>query len=160
MNRLDLFEKYASIDERLKEENQDVIYKALHDWAKEKTLEELIELGNKFGFASDKVMSSKDQYEDEHWKERKSIWVYDDPIFGSLAEVAPVPKLSESPGRIKWTARPTGIDNEHVFIRILGLSKEELEELYKKNVIGRWIEQIPWTCPPPDWNGKDGLFYP
>ena len=69
MNRLDLFEKYASIDERLKEENQDVIYKALHEWAREKTVEELVELGNKFGFASDKVMSSKDQYEDEHWKE-------------------------------------------------------------------------------------------
>lgn len=160
MGRLDLFEKYADIDERQKEESQEVIYSTLHEWAKEKTVKELEELGERFGFASNKVFSSEDQYNDEHWKARRSIWIYDDPIFGSLAEVAPVPKLSESPGRIKWTARPTGIDNEHVFIRLLGLTREEVDELYNKGVIGKWDKNVFFSCPPPDWDGESGLFYP
>jgi crotonobetainyl-CoA:carnitine CoA-transferase CaiB-like acyl-CoA transferase len=160
MGRLDLFEKYADIDERQKEESQKVIYSTLHEWAKEKTVKELEELGERFGFASNKVFSSEDQYNDEHWKARRSIWIYDDPIFGSLAEVAPVPKLSESPGRIKWTARPTGIDNEHVFIRLLGLTREEVDELYNKGVIGKWDKNVFFSCPPPDWDGESGLFYP
>jgi len=160
MGRMDLYEKYADIDARLKEDSQKEIYEAIHSWAKDKTVEELVKIAERFGFSAAKVMSSKDQYEDEHWRARKSIWIYEDPIFGELAEVSPVPKLSESPGRIKWTARPNGIDNEHVFIRILGMSEDELEELYKKGVIGKWDENVPWSCPPADWDGKSGLFYP
>ena len=160
MENLSLYQKYASVEERLKEENQGEIYRVIQEWAREKTVEELEMLAEKFGFAAAKVMSAKDQYEDEHWRARKSIWIYEDPIWGELAEVAPVPKLSETPGRIKWTARPVGMDNEHVFMRILGMSQEELEELYKKGVIGKWDENVPFACPPPDWDGKSGIFFP
>ncbi|WP_456370135.1 CaiB/BaiF CoA transferase family protein [Geoglobus sp.] len=160
MHRYDLYERYADIEERQKPENQEVIYRAIHEWAKEMTVGEIEKLAEKHGFAAVKVMSAKDQYEDEHWNERKAVWKYEDPLWGELAEVAPVPKLSESPGRIKWTARPLGFDNEYVFIRLLGLSIDELRELYKKGVIGKYSREIPRTCPPDDWDGKSGLFFP
>jgi formyl-CoA transferase len=35
-------------------------------------------------------------------------------------------KLSETPGRVRWLAPMPGEHNEHVFVDLLGHSKEEL----------------------------------
>jgi hypothetical protein len=70
------------------------------------------------------------------------------------------PRLSETPGKLRWAARPIGMDNEYVLTKILGLSSEKVSELAEKGVIFKWNPKIPSHCPPPDWDGKRGVKYP
>ena len=145
--------------ERLKDENARALLAIIRDWAREKTMAEIDELGARYGFASTPVLNAKDQYESEHWNVRGAVYKFEDPLYGEVAEVGPVPKMSETPGRMKWTSRPVGFDNEHVFIRIAGLSQEKYLELVEKGIIGKWDDRVG-AKPPDEWDGKKGLFYP
>jgi crotonobetainyl-CoA:carnitine CoA-transferase CaiB-like acyl-CoA transferase len=71
----------------------------------------------------------------------------DDPLYGRVDEYGPAPKLSESPGRIRWCAKPVGWHNERVFGGLLGLSAGEMEALTRMKVIGKWAD-APGARPP------------
>ena len=40
-----------------------------------------------------------------------------------------VPKLSHTPGAVKWAGRPVGVDTREVLTRIAGFNKEEVEDM-------------------------------
>jgi crotonobetainyl-CoA:carnitine CoA-transferase CaiB-like acyl-CoA transferase len=94
-------------------------------------------------------VGGREQYHDPHLRARGTVWELDDPLYGRIDEYGPVPKLSESPGRMKWTAKPVGYHNEQVFGGLLGLSDEEMEGLARKKVIGKWAD-VPGARPPQD----------
>ena len=62
--------------------------------------------------------------------------------------------------RLKWGARPIGIDNEYVLTTVLGLPLEKVKELESEGVIYKWNPEAPSTCPPPDWDGRYGVRFP
>jgi crotonobetainyl-CoA:carnitine CoA-transferase CaiB-like acyl-CoA transferase len=49
---------------------------------------------------------------------------------------AVVPKLSETPGEIRWTGRPLGADTDAVLTEVLGMSPEQVEKLRGQGVLG------------------------
>ncbi len=148
---------YVALEERYKHARK--IYERIESWVAEKSVEEIEKLAREYGFAASRVMSSKDIYEDSHYNSRKAVWKFVDPLWDDLAYPNPLANLDKTPGRVKWSMRPVGFDNEHVLARILGYSEEEIEELYREEVIGKWDEKFPATAPPPGWDGKKGLFY-
>ncbi len=161
MERPELAEepRFATNLERTKEENAPVILKVVKDWVASKTWGEIDKLAKEYGFAAEKVYSGKDHYYDKHFEERGFKWHIDDPILGECVEEGIAPKLSETPGRIKWMGKPVGFDNEYVFTKYLGLSLEQLKALEEKGVIGKWTD-YPGRKPPEDWDGKSGIIYP
>ena len=74
-----------------------------------------------------------------------------------MAQQCYPPRLSETPGRLKWSSRPLGFDNGYVFTKILGLPPEEVKKLEAEKVIFRWNPQIPSHCPPGEWDGISGV---
>ncbi len=149
MRREDLLE-FLDYEKRI--ENSEKIYDAIESWASNKKLEEIIEAAFEHGFAAAEVMSSARIHSDEHFNERRAVWKYYDPIYDDLCYPFAL-HLGKTPGSIKWSMRPVGFDNEHVFRRVLGISESELEELYRKGVIGKWDASIPTAAPP---EGKEG----
>lgn len=143
---------------RLKEENAQELLQIIKEWVSDKTKEEVDRLGEKYGFASAPVMDFKDQYEDEHFRTRGSVWELDDPIYGKVVECGPVPKLSRSPGRLKWSAKPVGFHNALVLRKLLGLSSQEIEALKEKGVIGTWANR-PGAKPPDEWKEGEGQVF-
>ena len=160
MGRPDLYEKYRDPLERLKDENARALLAEVAAWAKEKHVSEVEELGDKYGFAATRVLEVDDVYNDETYRERGSIQDYEDEMYGLFREPCYPPRMSETPSRLKWGARPIGIDNEYVFNKVLGLPLEEIKELERAGVIYKWNPDIPSTCPPPDWDGKSGVKFP
>lgn len=112
-----------------------------------RTCAEIVRVSEEAGFSAAPVRGGRDQYRNSHLRARGTVWELDDPLYGRIDEFGPVPKLSESPGRIKWTAKPVGYHNEEVFGGILGLSGKAMEELERKKVIGRWAD-APGARPP------------
>jgi crotonobetainyl-CoA:carnitine CoA-transferase CaiB-like acyl-CoA transferase len=156
MGKTWLYEKFSDPLVRLKDENAKLILKEIQEWAKEKTVEEIEELANKYGFAASRVVDAEEAYYSKHLRERGAIQRYYDPLYGELVEPCYPPRM-ETPSRLKWAPRPIGFDNEYVLKKYLGLSDEEIQKLYEEGVIFKWNPAVPSQCPPPDWDGKAGL---
>jgi crotonobetainyl-CoA:carnitine CoA-transferase CaiB-like acyl-CoA transferase len=120
---------------------------AVASFAALRTRAEILRMSEEAGFSAAPVQGGRDQYLNAHLRARGTVWELDDPLYGRIDEFGPVPKLSESPGRIKWTAKPVGYHNDAVFGDLLGLSGEEREELERKKVIGKWAD-VPGSRPP------------
>ncbi len=149
--------KYLPYGERFR--NADRVYEIIEGWCGGKTVEEVLEAARRHGFAASKVMNSADIYSDEHFNSRRAVWRFEDPLWGDLTYPNPLANLEKTPGRVRWSIRPVGFDNEHVLSRVLGYSEDKIEELYEKGVIGKWDPSFPATAPPEGWDGKKGLFY-
>jgi hypothetical protein len=44
-------------------------------------------------------------------------------------------KLTETPIRTKWVCRPVGYDNEHIYLKYLGLGPQKLKEFQEVGII-------------------------
>jgi len=159
MDRIDLFEKFRDPLERLREENARKILTEIARWTEGKSIDEIENLADKYGFSAPRVIDVEDAYNSNHFRKRGAVQEYDDPLYGKLVEPVYPPRM-QTPARLKWGARPLGFDNEHVLSRILGLSMHEISKLYEEGVIYRWDNNIPPQTPPPDWDGKKGLKFP
>jgi crotonobetainyl-CoA:carnitine CoA-transferase CaiB-like acyl-CoA transferase len=124
-------------------------------FAATKTREEIVRASESAGFSAAPVVGGYEQYHDPHLRARGTVWPLDDLLYGRIDEYGPAPKLSESPGRIKWTAKPVGYHNDRVFGDLLGLSRAEMEELTRKKVIGRWAD-VTGARPPLEGEAKTG----
>lgn len=144
MGREDLLE-FTEYEARIS--NSERIYDAIENWASGMKVQEIIRAGMENGFATAEVMNSAKIHSDEHFNERNAVWKYFDPVYEDLCYPFAL-HLGKTPGSIRWSMRPVGFDNEHVFRRILGISEDELEELYRKGVVGKWDASVPTAAPP------------
>jgi crotonobetainyl-CoA:carnitine CoA-transferase CaiB-like acyl-CoA transferase len=72
---------------------------------------------------------------DPHVAARGSVARVRDPALGELAFVAPVPRLSATPGSIRSAGPALGAHNAEVYAEWLGLGAEDLDALARSGVI-------------------------
>jgi crotonobetainyl-CoA:carnitine CoA-transferase CaiB-like acyl-CoA transferase len=82
-----------------------------------------------------KVNDITDILGDPHVAARAAILAIADPDLGSIRLPAPVPKLSATPGAVRWAGRHPGADNDHVFRELLDLDRATLDSLRQQQVI-------------------------
>ena len=142
--------RFATLEVRQVPANAEALLALIRKWAADKSRAGLEGLGEKHGFACCRVANAEDRYRDEHLRERGAVWQYDDPLYGPMVEQGPAPKLSATPGRMRWAAKPVGWHNEEVLTRLLGLSPGRIKQLEEKKVVGRWADR-PGAKPPDEW---------
>jgi crotonobetainyl-CoA:carnitine CoA-transferase CaiB-like acyl-CoA transferase len=98
-------------------------------------------------------MSARDQHADPHFRARGSVEELDDHVYGRVVDYGPAPQLSATPARHKWAGRPVGWHNRHVLQGILGLTDEEIADLERRGIVGRWSDRRG-ARPPDDWSGE------
>jgi crotonobetainyl-CoA:carnitine CoA-transferase CaiB-like acyl-CoA transferase len=141
MERPDLKERFATTKDRIKKARE--LHQELEKWSATLTSEEILErfqdyMLNKRGpgtVATARLNRPQDTLAEPHWWERGVFQKVDDPDYGELLLQAPPWKMSRTPPRIKWACRPVGADNEHVFLKYLGLGKERLRTLKAEGVV-------------------------
>ncbi len=155
MGRPDLAKdsRYADAVSRAREENAAPLLEAVRAWAVGKPRADIEALAAQHGFSAARVASARDHAEDPHWQARGQVVRTDDPLYGEIWNYGPPPKLSATPGRVKWVAKPLGMDNDYVFRGLLGLTPAEIRELEGEGVIGKWADR-PGQKPPDDWAGE------
>lgn len=121
-------------------------------WAAVQSRDEVEAAGQAEGFAVGRVVNAADQHADPHLRARAAVWEWEDALYGRVAEYGPAPKLSRTPGRLKWTARPVGFHNAQVLGPLLGLTDEDFRRLEGEGIIGRWADRVG-ARPPEDWDG-------
>ena len=125
-------ERYSSGEARIA--NRDEINRIAADWIKAHTMEECRSI---FGddIPNGAVYSVKDMFEDPHIAERKDLVQVETDKFGEITMQGIYPKLSGTPGEIKWAGGRLGQFNDEVYGEILGMSKEEMQTLAEKGII-------------------------
>ena len=147
--------RFATPAERAKESHIEALDQYIGSWIREMTRAEVEAAAQEHGFAAAAVATARDHYEDPHLRARGSVWEMEDPVYGTMVENGPAPKLSETPMRYKWAAKPVGFHNEYVLGKLLGLSPEQIDELERQRVIGKWADRRG-PKPPDDWAPGQG----
>src|ERR1700744_829930 len=74
------------------------------------------------------LFSIADIFEDPQYRARGNIQMTDSRI-GELAVPGVIPRLSQTPGEIRWLGEALGAQNNDVFTSVLGLDDTELARL-------------------------------
>jgi len=107
----------------------------LVEWLSRRDWETVKEILDKAGVPVSLIFSVADCFNDEHYKARNAIVEIIDPRFGKMHMPGITPKLSRTPGEIKWPGPDIGEHNEELLTGILGMSRDEVASLKEKGIL-------------------------
>mgnify|MGYP006281065647 CR=1 FL=1 len=126
-------ERYATHNAR--GAHQQELDELIAEWTHTLTSESLEALLNEHGVPNGKIYRAPDMLEDQHFKAREAIVRVAHPSFGDLAMQNVCPRLSETPGAVRWTGPEHGEHNAEVYGALLGYSEQKQAELKARGVI-------------------------
>jgi len=103
-------------------------------WVASLDLETVLARCAKGGVPASLIFSIADIFEDPQYRARGNIKMADSRA-GALAVPDVVPKLSATPGEIRWLGEGLGAQNEEIFRGLLGLTDDDLSQLRHEGVI-------------------------
>lgn len=95
-------------------------------WTREWKTPELLELLERHGVPAGQIYRAPEMLADPHFAERDAIVSVPDPEYGSVRMQNVTPKLSDTPGRVRWVGPELGAHNEEVLGQLLGMSPETI----------------------------------
>jgi succinyl-CoA--D-citramalate CoA-transferase len=110
-------------------ENADELDETISDWTRELTAAEVEAALEAAAVPCCKIYSEADIVADSHFWAREMLLRLQDGDLGELVIPGVVPKLSDTPGSVRWLAPGLGEHNREVFVGDLGLTDDELATL-------------------------------
>ena len=107
----------------------------IEDWTKQYSIKEVQHRLDAASVPVAPIYSIEDIAHDEHYKARdmlKEVTLSDGE---KLIVPGIVPKLSGTPGEIDWNGPKLGEHNEDIYEKLVGLTREDVEELRQKGII-------------------------
>ena len=136
MGRPELAEDERYATHRARGEHEHELYAMIDEWAAGYTAAELDEMLAEANVVSAGVYSAADMYDDPHFRERGLIVDIEDPEIGTMPVPGITPKLSQTPGSIRWGGKwEVGADNEEIWCGLVGLSQSELGDLQQAGIV-------------------------
>ena len=87
------------------------------------------------GVPAGRIYRAPDMLADPHYQARRSIVDVDHPQFRNLRMQNVFPRLSETPGAIRWPGPEIGAHNAEIYEGLLGYSREQIAELQEAGLI-------------------------
>ncbi len=116
-------------------ENMAALDAAIAAWTRERPLSEVLDLMAAAGVPAGRVYTAADMMADPHYAARENIVWVDDPAIGAIPMQNVVPRLSETPGAVRWTGPALGQHNAEVYGDLLGLDAAARDALRAEGVI-------------------------
>jgi len=116
-------------------ENMEELDEMISAWTRERTGQEILETMREAGVPAGKVYTAKDMVEDPHYAARENIVTVEDQHLGPFPMQNVIPRLTETPGEIRWTGPDLGQHNTEIYCGLLDLSEDDLRELKGRGVI-------------------------
>ena len=110
-------------------------HEVLGRWMKERAGDEVEAIFVDAGAVGTVVRSPAELIDHPHVLAREMVISVDDPDLGQVRMQGVVPKLTRTPGAVRWAGRATGDANDYVFGELLGLRDDEIAELATTSVI-------------------------
>jgi formyl-CoA transferase len=126
-------ERYATHAARGK--HQVELDELISEWTMNFTVAELTALMDESGVPAGLIYRAPEMLEDAHFAAREAIVRVPHPEFGELAMQNVAPKLTRTPGSVRWPGPALGEHNEDVLKKLLGMSEDKMQSLYEAGVI-------------------------
>ena len=136
MGRPELADDERFVTHGARGDNQEEIEGIVAEWALERDAAEIDRVLNDAGVICGPIYTIADIFEDPQFKARDMLIEHVDPEFGPYIGPGIVPKLTRTPGSVRWSATwDEGSHNQEIYGDLLGLGEGELAELKEEGVI-------------------------
>ena len=115
--------------------HQDELDELIAAWTAGLDAEELNEVLLQHGVPTGHIYRAPEMLRDPHFAAREAIVRLTHPEIGEVPMQNVVPKLSETPGRLKWPGPELGAHNEEILTGLLGLDSDELADLAADGIV-------------------------
>lgn len=126
-------ERYATHHAR--GENMEELDDMISEWTRGRSGDEVLEVMREGGVPAGKVFTAEDMMEDPHYAARENIISVEDPEIGPFPMQNVVPRLTETPGEVRWTGPGLGEHNDEVYAGIIGMDEDERDRLQERGII-------------------------
>lgn len=107
----------------------------VQEWIGSYTAKEVMKVLEQNEVPNGLVYSVEDMFEDPQYQARENIISVEDPVDGEIKMTSVVPRLSLTPGQVKWTGPELGAHNGDVYRDLLGYSEEELAQMKAEGIV-------------------------
>jgi formyl-CoA transferase len=135
MGRPDLKTDPRFVDHASRGKHQTELDAVVAEWTNSWPLSELLALLEGYGVPASRVYRAPDMLQDPQYQAREAIVEVAHPAFGPIKMQNVFPKLSATPGRVRWPGPALGHHTEEVLREVAGCSPLEIAELRAKGVI-------------------------
>jgi succinyl-CoA---D-citramalate CoA-transferase len=135
MGRSDLKTDPRFVDHASRGQHQASLDAVIAEWTSGWALDELLTHLESHGVPASRVFRAPDMLEDPQYRAREAIVEVAHPAFGQIKMQNAFPKLSATPGRVRWPGPALGEHTEAVLREAAGCSALEIAELRAKGVI-------------------------
>ncbi len=116
-------------------ENQAELDELIGAWSRTKTSAEVDALMTEYKVPHGKIFRAPEMLEDAQFKARESIVKVMHPQYGEVAMQNAFPRLSDTPGQVRWVGPELGQHTEEILKSVLGKTDEEIAALRAADVI-------------------------
>ena len=135
MGRPDLKVDPKFVDHASRGANQQELDGIIAQWTSGHALEDLLTLLQSKGVPASRVFRAPDMLEDAQFTARDAIVSVDHEVFGPIRMQNAFPKLSATPGRVRWPGPKLGEHTNAVLAERAGCSAEQLGALRARGII-------------------------
>ena len=126
-------ERYATHSAR--GDHQEELDGLIAEWTATKTAAELYDLMLEHAVPTGRIYRAPEMLEDEHFAAREAIVKLNHPTLGEFPMQNVAPKLSETPGEVRWVGPELGEHNDEVLGDLLGLDDAAVAGLRADGIV-------------------------
>ena len=115
--------------------NQAPLDALIGEWTRQRTLDELLALLEAHGVPCGRIYRAPDMLADPQFAAREAIVEVGHPVFGKVKMQNVFPRLSDTPGAVRWPGPTLGEHTDAVLTGKLGLSAAEIAALRAEGVV-------------------------
>jgi formyl-CoA transferase len=134
MDRSELAADPRYADHKARGEHAEELDALIAGWTRSRTSGELLEALHAAAVPAGLVYTPADMAGDPHFRARGSLVELDDPEVGPVLMPAPAPRLSRTPGQVRWAGPRLGQHTDEVLAEA-GLSRQDVEALRAAGVV-------------------------
>ena len=116
-------------------EHQPEIDERVARWTRSLDLEAVEQALDAAKVPAARIYTVEDIFNDPHYRARDMLVDVEDPVLGPVTVPGVVPKLSRTPGRIRWAGRDTGADTAEVLREQLELDLDDMRRLCREGAV-------------------------
>ena len=115
--------------------NQAELDALIGSWTSTLTAAELEERLLDFAVPNGRIFTAPDMLVDPHFAAREAIVRLSHPLIGDFPMQNVAPKLSDTPGEVRWVGPELGEHTDEVLVEVLGMRPDELSSLRERGVV-------------------------
>ena len=120
---------------RARNRHQDLIDGIVAEWTQKHDLEELEAILTDGDVPASRIYTMADIFKDPHYAARQMLVPTPDEELGSVTLAGVVPKLSGTPGKLRWSGHRIGQDTREFLKEAAGLLDADVDRLVEKGVV-------------------------